>query len=135
MKKRIAAGWGLFWCFLPLLVLSSLRADERAPPEVAVVLKQALVEKRVVIFTYHGFARTVEPHALGKGTAGKPVLLAWQTDGGSKTEPPPGWRVFLLADIKELTVGTATFAKARPDFHAQKGGRGLKSVESEIATE
>ena len=114
----------------PLTV--GLLADAQPPVEVATALKQALKEKRVVTFTYHNHERTVEPHALGKGTEDKPVLLAWQTAGGSQTEPPPGWRVFLLAEIKELKTGEATFAKARPDFGNDKVGRGLKSVEVEV---
>ena len=116
-----------------LIALTASRGvDEKPPADVAGVLKQALKEKRVVVFTYKGHARTVEPHALGKGTEGKPVLLAWQTAGGSQTEPPPGWRVFSLAEIKELKQGEATFAKARPDFGEHKVGRRLKSVEIEV---
>jgi predicted DNA-binding transcriptional regulator YafY len=112
-----------------------LRADDKPPVDAVVVLRQAIKEKRVVMFTYKGHARTVEPHALGKGTEDNPVLLAWQTDGGSQTEPPPGWRVFALTEIRELKPGVATFAKPRPDFGEHKVGRGLKSVEAEVAVE
>jgi len=86
----------------------------------------------VIVFTYHGHGRTVEPHALGKGAEEKPVLLAWQTAGGSQSEPPPGWRVFFLTEITELKLARETFTKARPDFGNHKAGRGLKSVEVEI---
>ena len=107
----------------------------RALAEVNAVLRQALREKRVVTFVYHGHLRTVEPHALGVVTEGKPALFAWQTEGGSQTEPPPGWRTFLLAEIKELRTTETTFAKARPDYRAHKAGRGLGSITDEIAAE
>lgn len=114
-----------------------LKADEPVAKkeDAAAVIKQALRERRVVTFVYHDHERTVEPHALGKGIEDKPVLLAWQTAGGSNTEPPPGWRVFSLAEISELKTTGVTFAKSRPDFGAQKGGRGLKKIDQEVAPE
>ena len=118
-----------------MLFAASRGADEKPPADVTVALKQALKEKRVVVFTYKGHSRTVEPHALGKGTEDKPVLLAWQTAGGSQTEPPPGWRVFLVTEIKELAMTEKTFAKPRPDYGNHKVGRGLKSVDAEVAAE
>lgn len=108
-------------------------ADEKPSADAAGLLKQALKGKCVVEFIYKGHARTVEPHALGKGSEDKPVLLAWQTTGGSQTEPPPGWRVFVLSEIRELAMAKKTFAKPRPDFGNHKVGRGLKSVDAEVA--
>jgi len=93
------------------------------------VLREALRTRSVVTFTYKGQARTVEPHALGKASDDKPALLAWQTSGGSNTEPPPGWRVFIVAEIEGLAVTTEKFEKPRADYSAK--GRGLKSVEVE----
>ena len=94
------------------------------------VLREALRTRSVVTFTYKGQARTVEPHALGKASDDKPALLAWQTSGGSNTEPPPGWRVFIVAEIEGLAVTTEKFEKPRADYSAK--GRGLKSVEAEV---
>lgn len=95
------------------------------------VLREALATRSVVTFTYKGQARTVEPHALGKAGDDKPALLAWQTAGGSNTEPPPGWRVFIVAEIAGLKVTDKKFEKPRADYSAK--GRGLKSVEVEVA--
>ena len=126
-------GW--FVCAMITPWVSCLCAEEPSSADNAVLLTRALREHRVVAFSYHGHERKAEPHALGKGTEDKPVLLAWQTGGGSQTEPPPGWRVFLLADITGLTLTEATFAKPRPDYGKHKGGRGLKSVDAELAAE
>ena len=136
MTRRIWLGSMLL--FVAGLPLAAVWAEvEKSIPaaDVTGVLKQALKERRVVTFTYHGHSRTAEPHALGKGTEGKPVLLAWQTAGGSQTEPPPGWRVFLLAEITGLTMTEKIFAKPRPDYGNHKVGRGLKSVDAEVAAE
>lgn len=94
-------------------------------------LTEAVRAGRLVTFTYKGYERTVEPHALGTANDGKPALLGWQTSGGSSTEPPPGWRVFLVTDIALLKTGGATFVR-RADYHQGKS-RGLKSITVEGA--
>lgn len=95
------------------------------------ILREALAARSVVTFTYKGQARTVEPHALGKASDDKPALLAWQTAGGSNTEPPPGWRVFIVAEMADLKVTDKKFEKPRADYSAK--ARGLKSVEAEVS--
>ena len=117
--------------FIPLAL--AFGAGEKSSADVTAVLMRALKEKRVATFTYHGYSRTVEVHALGKSTDGKAALLAWQTSGGSQTEPPPGWRTFLVAEITGLELAETTFSKARPDYH--KGGRGFSVVEAEVAAD
>jgi hypothetical protein len=110
-------------------VQASLGAAE--PADKAAVLRGALATRSVVTFNYKGQVRTVEPHALGKANDDRSALLGWQTAGGSNTEPPPGWRVFIVAEIEGLAVTAETFAKPRDDYGAK--GRGLKSVEAEVA--
>lgn len=44
-------------------------------------LARAIVEKRVLKFTYDGQARVVEPHAYGRGVKGDDLLKGWQTNG------------------------------------------------------
>ena len=114
---------GVFW------VIACAQASFGAAEDAASVLSQALRTRSVVTFTYKGQARTVEPHALGKTNEDKPALLAWQTEGGSNTEPPPGWRLFIVAEIVGLTVTAEKFEKPRADYSAK--GRGLKSIEVE----
>jgi predicted DNA-binding transcriptional regulator YafY len=86
------------------------------------LLRQALSERRVVQFKYHGHSRRVEPHALGRVTGSRPALLGWQVSGGSASEPPPGWRTFVLADIKSLKLMRPTFVP-----HARTTGRKRRS--------
>ena len=121
---------GLVGVFAALVWAHAVWGGEPAA-EVTELLTSALNERRVVTFIYKGHERRVEPHALGKGTDQKPVLLGWQVSGGSQSEPPPGWRVFLLTDIQEWVVSETTLAKPRADY--RKGGRGLVSIDVEIA--
>jgi predicted DNA-binding transcriptional regulator YafY len=94
------------------------------------LIRQALVERRVVQFKYHGYSRRVEPHALGRVTGDRPALLGWQVSGGSASEPPPGWRTFVLADIKSLKLMRPTFA---PRFDYRPETTKLKPIEAEVA--
>src|SRR4051812_40846832 len=94
------------------------------------LIRQALAERRMVQFKYHGHARRVEPHALGRVTGDRLALLGWQVSGGSVSEPPPGWRTFVVAEISGLKLMRATFTP-RPDYDAATAK--LKPVEVEIS--
>ncbi|SDR97286.1 WYL domain-containing protein [Opitutus sp. GAS368] len=95
-------------------------------------LREALAERREVQFKYHGYARCVEPHALGRATENRPAVLGWQVSGGSASEPPPGWRTFVLEEISALKLMRKKFAP-RPDYHPEKTK--LKLIEVEIASD
>ncbi len=76
------------------------------------------------------FARRVEPHALGRVKENRRALLGWQVSGGSASEPPPGWRTFLLAGITELKLTRRKF-NPRPDY--RPATTRLKPIEVEVA--
>lgn len=114
------------WSLVPALVLSlfaagvSPRAAATEQPAADVVLVRAIHEQRVVKFNYGGHARTVEPHAYGVATTGDVVLHGFQTEGGSVSGKPPGWRTFNAAEIRELTVTDTNFARPRADYSAER---------------
>lgn len=122
---RAVGATGL-WLWLPGSVVMSAASKKTAEE----LLRQALQERRVVQFRYHGYSRRVEPHALGRVTEGRPALLGWQVSGGSASEPPPGWRTFLLAEIKSLKLLRQTFTP-RPDYHPETTK--LKPIEAEVS--
>jgi len=107
-------------------------AMARRPKTTAELVRQALKERCEVQFNYHGFPRRVEPHALGHATADRTALLGWQVSGGSASEPPPGWRTFVLAEIGELQLTRQTFTP-RADYHPETTK--LKPIEAEVAAE
>lgn len=122
---RAASATGL------LLVMQSPAAGAIFGSKVSMeaLIRQALAGRRLVKFKYHGHSRVVEPHALGHVTEGRLALLAWQVAGGTGSEPPPGWRTFVLADIRGLKIVRQTF-EPRPDYRPETTQ--LKSVEAEV---
>lgn len=117
-----ATGLALAW--------RSLAAEEgSAEAGCSELLRRALAARRMVEFSYHGHVRRVEPHALGRATEDRPALLGWQAAGGSASEPPPGWRTFLLAEIEQPTLLREKFTP-RPDY--RPAAARLKSIEAEV---
>lgn len=110
------------------LGLHGMAAPAKATPEE--VIRQALAERRVVQFRYHGYSRRVEPHALGRVTEGRLALLGWQVSGGSASEPPPGWRTFRLAEMESLKLLRQTFTP-RPGYRPETTK--LKPIEAEVS--
>lgn len=93
-------------------------------------IRRAIKERRVLEFTYHGHSRRGEPHALGRVTDDRPALLAWQVAGGSRSEPPPGWRTFVVAEMADLRLASETFTP-RPDYRPERAK--LKDISAEVA--
>lgn len=96
------------------------------------LIRRALGERRVVQFKYHGFSRRVEPHALGRVTGDRLALLGWQRSGGSASEPPPGWRTFVLAEIQSLKLLRINY-DPRPDYRPETSK--LNSITAEAVAE
>jgi hypothetical protein len=93
------------------------------------LVRQALAERRILQFDYQGFPRRVEPHALGRATEGRLALLGWQMAGGSQSEPPPGWRTFVLGGITSLKLTRRHFTP-RPAYRPETTR--LKPIEAEV---
>ncbi len=94
------------------------------------LIRQALAERRLLKFKYHGYPRVVEPHALGHVTEGRLAMLGWQVSGGSRSEPPPGWRTFVVAEIRSPGLLRKNYS-ARPDYRPETSQ--LVSIEAEVA--
>ena len=111
---------GFLWAAVAAGLALGVRgpAGDAAPPPEAVI-RGALRERRMLAFRYHDHLRRVEPHALGRMKDGAIVLLAWQVAGGSRSEPPPGWRNFLLTELGPLEVLDETFTP-RADYRPEK---------------
>lgn len=122
---------GFLWAAVAAGLALSVRgpAEER-PRDNEQVIRAALGERRLLEFTYHEHNRHVEPHALGRLRDGTIVLLAWQVAGGSRSEPPPGWRSFLLSDIKDLKPAAEQFTP-RADYRPEKTK--LRQILAEVA--
>ncbi|WP_051749366.1 hypothetical protein [Nevskia soli] len=63
------------------------------------VVYEAVRSRQLLRLNYHQYSRVVEPHAFGRDEAGKPVLVAWQRNGGCESGVKVGWKQFLLEEI------------------------------------
>jgi hypothetical protein len=80
-------------------------------------LSEAIGSRSMVSFSYKGFERVVEPHAIYDDKSGDNTLMAWQLSGGSGV----GWRAFHTAHMSNVRATGQTFEMrgARPSFAPQ----------------
>ncbi|MBP1805740.1 WYL domain-containing protein [Rubellimicrobium aerolatum] len=71
------------------------------------LLRQAIRDRRVIAFRYHGEHRTVEPYRLGLD-GGRLRLTGWQSR--------KGWRSFHADDMEELELTERTFLDPREGY-------------------
>ncbi|MBB3229105.1 putative DNA-binding transcriptional regulator YafY [Luteibacter sp. Sphag1AF] len=81
----------------------------------------AIAQHRLLIFTYDGTERIVEPHIYGVDARGEPLLSAYQVEGGSRSGQPAGWRLFRMDKMIGLRVLDQHFAGPRPDYQPDDG--------------
>lgn len=93
------------------------------------IVREGIQRQRVIRVRYGGYMRLVEPHAIGITTGGHRAVLAWQIEGGSRSDPPSGWRTFLLGEIGEATLTVRGFTR-RPSYSRDKST--LHSIELEV---
>jgi hypothetical protein len=94
------------------------RVDEELTGAERLVL--AILDHRVVRFKYLGHDRTVEPHLLGLHEAGEPLLIGYQTGGGSRSGEIPGWRTFITTSVDGVTIDDHHFPGPRADLQIEK---------------
>jgi hypothetical protein len=71
--------------------------------EVDRLLRAAIAERRLVLFTLDGLRRIAEPHDYGI-IGGVPMLFFYQIGGESRSVPPVGWRWAELTRIAGLEI-------------------------------
>jgi hypothetical protein len=89
-------------------------------------ISQAIKDRRILIFTYDGYSRTVEPHCHGITTAGNEAIRCYQTAGGSSSGTVPGWHMMTVNKIIGLTVSPSVFAGPRPGYN--RGDKGMSTI-------
>ena len=77
-------------------------------------VKKAIETRTVLIFSYDGEEREVEPHILGVSTAGNVVVCGWQRSGEL-----PGWRNYLLPGVTELTRTAIRFSAPHEGYNPE----------------
>lgn len=102
--------------------------DDAADP--GDLLRDAIRRQRSLRLRYAGHLRLVDPHAIGVTAGGHRALLAWQVEGGSRSDPPTGWRTFLISEITAVTITVRGFTP-QPTYTREKAG--LHSIEVDVS--
>lgn len=89
----------------------------------------AIRNREVLSFTYDGFARVAEPHAVGVSTAGNNVLRCYQTQGGHVT-PGHEWDFCNISKISGLQTTGQHFIGERPGY--SRGDKHMTTIFAEL---
>lgn len=84
-----------------------------------VVICDAIRARRLLRFVYDGYERVVEPHLYGINSAGREALSAYLVRGWSASEAAPGWRSYLLDEMRDTAALADGFSGAREGFNPE----------------
>ena len=85
------------------------------------IVCRAIRERRLLVVTYGGAQRVVQPHVYGDDHAGDRLLSAYQVSGPSASGAPRGWKSFRMDRVDDVVLGDGRFHGARPDFQNDDG--------------
>ncbi|VWD04227.1 hypothetical protein BLA50215_02786 [Burkholderia lata] len=89
----------------------------------------AIHNREILSFTYDGFARVVEPHAVGESMAGNNVLRCYQTQGGHVT-PGHEWDLCKVEKISDLKSTGEHFVGERLGY--RRGDKHMVTIFAEL---
>ena len=79
---------------------------------------KALIDKRsVIVVTYDGQDRVMEPYLIHRSAAGNTILHGWQVSGAFTKTPPPDWANLSLHKISDIKDTGETFEKPHSGFN------------------
>ena len=91
----------------------------------------AIASRRLISFYYDGESvpgyRTVEPHMVAYNSTENLALSAWYLSGASESSRATGWREYLVAAMRNITVLEETFQGPRPGYQPN-GGKSFHRV-------
>ena len=82
------------------------------------IICDAIRTKRLIRFIYEGYERIVEPHLHGINTANHEMLSGWLVGGWSESRSEPGWRNYLVRDMRDVHALSERFEGPRPRYNA-----------------
>ena len=81
------------------------------------IVCDAIRTRRLLRFIYEGYERVVEPHAYGVNTAGREAVSAWLAGGWSASATEPGWRMYLVDQMRDVAALAEGFDGARTGYN------------------
>lgn len=89
----------------------------------------AIHNREVLLFTYSGISRTVQPVAVGISRAGNEVLRCYQIAGGH-ISPGHQWDLCDLSKISNLHTDGQHFDGEPPGY--KRGDKGMTDIYAEL---
>jgi hypothetical protein len=85
-----------------------MASGPQAVNQIYQVIRQAIIDKDIVVATYHGHVREMCPHVIGT-KRGRAQALLYQFSGGSSIglEPdgsPSNWRCIIVNELTDVSV-------------------------------
>jgi hypothetical protein len=84
---------------------------------VNVVICDAIRARRLMRFVYEGYERVVEPHLYGVNSAGHEAVSAYLVRGWSASETAPGWRTYLVDQMRDTAALADAFEGSREGYN------------------
>ena len=81
------------------------------------VICEAIRDRKLLQFDYHGLQRVVAPYCHGISTRGAEVLRAVQVRGSSKSGGLGFGKLWTVADMKNATVLSESFVADDPNYN------------------
>lgn len=78
----------------------------------------AIRQRRVIEFDYHGRHRIAEPYCHGTSARGVEVVRAVQIGGSSQSGGFGFGKLWIVAEMRNACVGDATFVPNDPQYNA-----------------
>ncbi len=94
------------------------------------IICDAIHDRCVLEFTYHGHPRVVEPHAYGLSRTGREMIRCYQTGGTSDSGMVPCWRPMLVGEIESLIVTEEHFVGERSGY--ERGDKHMPTIFCEL---
>lgn len=89
----------------------------------------AIHNREVLLFTYSGISRTVQPVAVGVSRAGNDVLRCFQIAGGHLT-PGHQWDLCEISKISNLHINGQCFEGEPPGY--KRGDKHMTNIYAEL---
>ena len=94
------------------------------------IICDAIYNRYVLEFTYHGHPRVGEPHAHGLSLQRNEVIRFYQTSVTSRSGKVPDWKLPKVDQIKSLTVTEKHFVGERSGY--ARGDKGMSTIFCEL---
>lgn len=93
-------------------------------------IKSAIEHRQLLLLQYHGYTRTVEPHAYGVNKDRVEKLRCYQVSGGSASFEPAGWKILNVSEIWTLTATETRFERERHGY--KRGDKAMQQIYAQL---